>query len=463
MSATADTVTTVALSDNTETGLVSKSGGVGETKSNYAGVDSGLSLFSPSLLEEGIEKEIVIDFHPLAALQKSKPVDFHIPHTNPMYIDLAKTSIRVKVKITTQDGSPIGKDDKVGFANNILHTLFQKMDLILNHKLVSPDVSIHYPYKQMMDILSYYPADFLQTLGSCQGFSKDTAYAVNSASINASGENKGFFERNQWLRDGESVTLEGGIGHDLALMNCFLPPGLDVKLRFWPSVDAFALVSDVLASENYLYSLEEMTLRVHAIQVCDDVIAKHDSLLSKRMATFHYQKSEFKSFTIPADQRQWQVNNLFNSKIPFETLIAFVDTSSYLGARATSPFNFQHLNIDYLGLYVSGYADLVFQPSFEEGRANWVHEYKSLYATDHGRKYIPGIISLADYGGGYSIFRFKLSSSQTIRTHRVQEGVGRLSIRFSKPLSESVTVLIYNRYHSTLFMDKCRNIWLTEV
>ena len=458
-----DTVTTVALSDTKETGLTSKSSGAGESRSSYAGVDTGLSLFSPSLIEEGIVKEAIVDFHPLAAIQKSKPIDFHISQNNTLYFDLSKSTLKLKVKITKSDDTALTKEDKAGFANNVLHTLFQKMDLFLNHKLISPDVSIHYPYKQMLDILCYYPVDFLTTMAQAQGFYMDTAYFISSASVAASGENKGFFQRMSWASSGQEMTVEGGLGHDLALMNCFLPSGVDIKIRLWPSSDDFALVVDPGETDNFKFTITECSLRMHGVVPTEDVLSKHNSLLSNRMATFHYQRSEFKSFTVPADQVQTQISNLYAGQIPFETIVAFVDTSAYLGKSSLSPFDFKHYDAEYLGLYVQGYQEIVFQPSFEKDRYDWVNEYRSLYATDQGRKFIPGIISLSEYGGGYSIFRFKLSTSQTVRQNRISEGIGRLSIRFKNKLPNSITILVYNRYHSELYMDKSRSIWLSPM
>ena len=459
----AETSSTVALNDSNETGLMTSSGKNETSKATYAGIDAGLNIFSPQLTEKGVIKDIALDFFPLATIQKDKPIDFHIPYTNPYYLDLSKSTIRLKVRIVREDGTPIDKDDKVAFVNNILHTLFNKVDLVINGKLTSPDVGVNFPYQQMMQILTSYPVDFLQASAGSQGFTKDTANFISSPTASVDGENQGHFLRSQWTQEGQYLSLEACIGHDLCYMNCYLPSSLPVNWRFWPSNDNFALLSASAMAENYKYQIAEMSIRMHAVHLTEQVISRHEARLASKMAVFHYPRSEIKTFTIPSGQVTYAINNLYSGTLPYDTYIGCVKTSSYIGSRTTSPFEFSHFGLRQVSLYIPQHQEMVYNLSFKENEYDYVNAYRNLYTTDSGTRFTPGIITLDDFPGGYSLIRFRLSTADTVRENRVKQGTGRLTFTWDAPLIESVTVIVFNRFHDSIYMDANRNIWLTEV
>ena len=458
----AETSNTVALNDSKETGLVTGSGKNESSRSSYAGIDAGLNLFSPSLTEEGIIRDIKLECQPLAALQKDKPIEYEIHQSNVYYFDLSKSTVKLKVRIVTEEGTPIDEDHKVAFVNNILHTLFNKVDLIINGKLISPDVGVNFPYQQMLQILSSYPVDFLQCSAGTQGFAKDTANYISIPTASADGENRGHFLRSQWTQNGQYLSLEGPIAHDLCFMNCYLPSHLAIRWRFWPSNDNFALLSGDL-TENYKYQISDMSISMHALQLTEQTISRHEARLANKMATFHYPRSEVKTFTVPAGQINWGINNLFAGPLPYQCIVACVKTSSYIGARNTSPYDFAHFGVSRIGLYLAEHQEMIYNVSFKKNESDYVNAYRNLYLTDSGTKYVPGVVTIDDYSGGYTLFKFTLAPTDTIRENRIKQGTGRLTFTWDAPLSESVTIIVYNRFHDRIFMDKNRNIWLTEV
>ena len=106
---------------------------------------------------------------------------------------------------------------------------------------------------------------------------------------------------------------------------------------------------------------------------------------------------------------------------------------------------------------------MIYNVSFKKNESDYVNAYRNLYLTDSGTKYVPGVVTIDDYSGGYTLFKFTLAPTDTIRENRIKQGTGRLTFTWDAPLSESVTIIVYNRFHDRIFMDKNRNIWLTEV
>ena len=98
-------------------------------------------------------------------------------------------------------------------------------------------------------------------------------------------------------------------------------------------------------------------------------------------------------------------DNIFHGKVPSKLIIGMVSNSAYSGDFSKNPFNFQHMNANYLEVTVDGQPvpNRPLKPNFEE--KNYVASYLSLLDSDLNRK--KGIIiRLGDYPGGliYRVF-----------------------------------------------------------
>ena len=100
--------------------------------------------------------------------------------------------------------------------------------------------------------------------------------------------------------------------------------------------------------DNYIYLITEATLKMHGVEPTQDLVARHQALLSKRSAVFHYNRSVIKSYTVPFNVAQWSIGQLFAGEIPYEALVCFVPTDQYLGTRTGSPFNFKHFDVEFV-------------------------------------------------------------------------------------------------------------------
>ena len=50
------------------------------------------------------------------------------------YVDLSKTILVVRAKVTKADGTDLDADEKFGIVNNFLHNLFKQVDVFLKEK-----------------------------------------------------------------------------------------------------------------------------------------------------------------------------------------------------------------------------------------------------------------------------------------------------------------------------------------
>ncbi len=82
-----------------------------------------LALFQSSAIDTGIESVEWVDFRPVSQLTRDGAVEFNLTGNSAAYIDLRRTRLHVKVRITKGNGMPVVKEDKVGLINLPLQTM----------------------------------------------------------------------------------------------------------------------------------------------------------------------------------------------------------------------------------------------------------------------------------------------------------------------------------------------------
>ena len=88
-------------------------------------------------------------------------------------MDLARTQLFVKAKITKANGAALEPNEQVGPVNLFLHSLFSQVDVSLNERLISPSTNT-YPYRAIIETLLNYGGDAKSSQLSMAMFYKDT-------------------------------------------------------------------------------------------------------------------------------------------------------------------------------------------------------------------------------------------------------------------------------------------------
>ena len=102
---------------------------------------SELDLFTIPATQTSITKGQWIEYHPLSNITDTGPIEFNISGTGEEYLDLAKTQLFVKAKITKANGDNLDPNTQVGPVNLFLHSLFSQVDVSLNERLISPSTN----------------------------------------------------------------------------------------------------------------------------------------------------------------------------------------------------------------------------------------------------------------------------------------------------------------------------------
>jgi hypothetical protein len=186
-----------------------------------------------------------------------------------------------------------------------------------------------------------------------------------------------------------------------------------------------------------------------------------------KMAEFRYMAHDMRLFTIPSGTQNYTLDDVFQSSVPSKMIIGFLDSSAVNGAYDTYAYNFQHFDVSYLSVNVSGQPAAIgpLRMNYEEGHS--LDAYMSLFTQLglFGRN-VGNNISRYDYPRGFTLYAIDLDDQQN--TQDVEEVFPatkkgnvrlRLQLRFGKPLPTTVSLCCFALFPKVWRCDFERNIY----
>ena len=257
---------------------------------------------------------------------------------------LADACLEVACVIVKADGTLPATANIVGTCNNLLHSLFHSVRLVVNDKPITSSES-HYPYKAYITHCLTFSAETKSCQLACQGYYSDLAGHFGPDS-----NNTGFNNRSQLFRvdgkktnpySGNGTRLFGKLLLDLASCPTGLPPGTKVKLELTKSDDAFVIMCPATDTEKYKIQFLDINLYVPVAQLSASVHREISSILTNRSIGLHFRKIEILPISLPPNKQEFNSDNLFVDDFPCRIVIVFVESAAKNGSQATNPFDFK--------------------------------------------------------------------------------------------------------------------------
>ena len=423
------------------------------------GFPSSLDLFKPPVVNTAIYRREWISFRPVSQISKGSPILFTIPGSSSDYKDLGKSTIYVKCRILKQDGTPVTPEDNVAFSNLSLQSLFRQVDVSLQQQSTTSSIGLNYPYKAMLDSLLKYEEDPKETFMQAQLYYKDSAYFMDDSNPTTGG-NVGLSQRFEFTKDGAYVDLEGPVYADLCQQEKLLLNGVQIDFKFNPSNDPFALMTSD-AGEKYTFEIGEAILKICHAKLNPGLVISHAEALKSSPAIYSYTRSDIRTFNVQPGSFAMEVDDLFQSQVPSRVVIALVSAQAYSGAYHRNPYNFEHFNLGFMGLYLDGQSVPGDPISCDYANKQYVSAYLSLFTGIGKFRLNEGnYILREEYAGGNAIYVYDIAGKEGQGVAGlVRKGHMRLSLRFKEPPTETLTALVYSSFPSILQIDESRSIF----
>ena len=419
-------------------------------------VDSGLDIFSVPPTQTSVESGGYVEYFPLATLDRSTNIEFNILNkSGSEYLDLSNAFLSVRAKIVKGDGGANVPAAKCAPVNNWVHSLFSQIDVQFNGVLVTPSENT-YPYKAYMETLLTYDVGAKQSQLTLGMFYKDTANYMNQFDNNI-----GMKQRQKRAAISQEVDMIGRVHCDVMSMQRYLINGVDVKLRFVKSKDAFNIFS---ADDEVEYKTEitHMSLFVRKCTLNPSVLLAHGRMLDGgSTAKYPLKRVSVRPHAIPTGSLTYTVDNLFPSQIPNRIIIGLLESEAYNGAYNKNPFDFKHFNLNFISLYVNGnqVPRTPVQPDYANKR--YARSFYSLFSElGLANKNEGNALTLEDFEGGNAFYTFDLSPSvlDGNQIELIKTGSVRLELKFGKALAGPTHVLVYGETDSLIEITKGREV-----
>lgn len=426
-------------------------------------VNSELNLFELPMTQTGVISGEWVEFSPISSISNNSSMTFLVSGNSETYIDISKTLLQLQVEIRkldgslpkaavlAVDGSVITPADVIAPTNLFLHSIFPEVHLYMNEKSVTPSAQ-NYPYKSMIQTLLTYGDPAKESYLTSSLYYRDTARYFDDFP-----NNKGFQKRAGFARNGV-IDMIGGLHLDICNQPRYLLNLIDLKFIFGkPNID-FCLHG----TEPCKIDIKSASLFIRKIKLINEIPLAHAKVLQVARAKYPCNRTECTSFSIPKGNMSVVQDHLFTGAIPRKLVLGLVKQTAFLGELKTNPYNFQHFDLNHIGLFVDGSSvpHKPLTPNYAEN--SYIQAFYNLtlmtgqFQLDEGNQ-----ISREEYPLGNCLYCYDLTPdlvSNASHFHLIKNGNLRLELKFAKALPETIAVVLYAEFQSLVEVDRNRSV-----
>lgn len=417
-----------------------------------------LSLFASPTNQVAVEKVYFTEARPISSIGVSDtPIEIVVSGSGAEYIDFKRSKLYVKARILKADGSTMAANEKTGIVNLPLQSMFSQMDVYLNNMLVSFNTN-NYPWKAYLKTLLFSGKDELYSQKQSELFYKDEGNINDANAYN--GGNAGLVMRYAYTQQSKVFELEGNLMEDIFDTDKYLINGVDVYIKLFRSSAPFVIIS-ANSTPAYKIELLDVVYKVAKVRVDPGVLLNHSKQIETTPVKYTLTRNELKMNTIPKGSTEFYWDNIFPQAIPDRIVVGLVDQKAVNGDYTTNPFNFEHMGLTYVGIYINGESvpGRPLKTDFSAGLYSdafvRLFEASGKWSNDAGL-----IISRDDFGKGYSLFVFTVDPCGfgDEYLNLIRRGNTRLELKFKQATRKAVNAIVFATFSSLLEIDKSRDI-----
>ena len=289
---------------------------------------SSLDLFLLPPTQSSFQKGQSIDYNPITSLSDGRPIEFKVSESGKEFLDLARSYLYLRVKVSKVDGSNLDGASKVGFANYPIANLFNEVDVILGGKLISSATNTC-AHCDILEVLLNYDKEAADSQLGCGLFCKDTAGQMEEMDITADPVlNTDLGTRSEWTKMSRTVELHGRIHSDLFNQEKRILNGVDLTVKLHHHKPKFCLLSANTTPADKITNVDAI-LYVKKIELTPSVFNAINTVLNDKNAQYTITRTTPKVFTVLRGQQSQHIDNAFLGEISKCIAVCMMDNDSY--------------------------------------------------------------------------------------------------------------------------------------
>ena len=301
--------------------------------------------------------------YPLNYTSKHGPWQYHSPQDNKHFIDLNTLTWNGKIRVINKKdpNSPViatnqTKDITCSVVNNFIHSTVSKITYQLNDFQMGDSAPKSYSYRAYMDnLLSFSKGAKEQSL-KYHGFEQDTPGGFEDVNkLTASNTNSGFKKRSELFCTPNFFHFSVKLRIDLANIDQFLQPGVQLRFEIERNSDAFALLSDVGDDVTFEFEIKDSTIEFDKMIPTPEYLNHFEKNILQEPLIYSYDKSQIHYFPYSANVNDLSIYSMFHTdKLPSYLVFGLVDNDAFDGSVSKNPYNFKHFDLKEFYLLVNG-------------------------------------------------------------------------------------------------------------
>jgi hypothetical protein len=412
-------------------------------KNSKPGICEEVALFATPLSNITCKQVNNVTYYPLTSVAGSSRVIEFTLKSSDQYIDLASTVLNMRVKCVVKEvkeGEAAVVPKKIFFENNLLSTMFERVDVLLSDKELT-HTNDYYLYSYLYVLLNSSGTDqtnalqkagFLMTSpGAQESITSDVALAGRQTATN------------------QILNLSGPIYVPLALNRKWIVPGLTITLRFYLSDDSLWTLQSV---EKPKYGLELMDCRLSVKQfVVNDLIRlTHEQQVLNTNFVYTLPNYQLTRRAMASGQKAFVFENL--PTVYSKLFVVFVLEKALAGALPHSPFNFKSLKVKKISLQTGSLIRSYDQLNCED--MNFDDAYAELQRC-LGNEHVPYSMKRMQHE---PVFAFSVSpTNDNVMLPPRSEHSVRVIVELSEALTSGHTAVFFSYKPLILEVDAKRN------
>jgi hypothetical protein len=416
---------------------------------------SELDIFSLPTIQSSVLGGDFQHFKPIQAIVNDGPITFLVPGSGNMYLDMNKTLLYVKMKISKAVGGNYIATDDYSVCNNLLNSLFSEVKLELNQTTVSSTNSMNHYRSYIENLFNYNDTAKKSHLTSALYIMDDSGKFDNLAS-------DAHVERKKFVGVSKELELVGKLHCDVQNCGKYLLNQIDMRLTLTRNPTSLVIIAG--AGINPKLEILDATLLIRKVDISPSIMLAHAKILNTTPAKYPYKRVEMSNFTISAGLYQKCIENMFLNRVPSRIIFGFCKNSAFSGTLSENCFNFEHFNVSQLALSVNGKIVGSTPYKLDFPNENYILPYIFSFLNSGNNLVDDGYsVGRSGYKDGFCLYAYDLTpdlSANEAYASPQTMGTVRLEINFAAPLPCVVNLIVHSETPDVMLIDRNREIML---
>lgn len=381
-------------------------------------------------------------------------IEFRIPGISGQFLDLSTLTLELYVSVTKTDGSKLGEDDHMIFANGLSNTMFKTCACYFNEQLVESNALFNYhSFLKMVTTLSQ---DKVDSIGNNAFFYRD--YEGESGIVDKFTDTF-FTSASKYEKDlitsckTHGLSMTAPLLCDVSSLDAYLLDSVDVRLRLELANKSW-IINSHQSADNFRFKLDSAKLWVDRVTPHSTALESLNHSMMIKPLQYTYNRSLYKTFILPANQTSLIGELPFAQIIPQNLTMCIVDMEGLQGSCARNGLFFQHANLSEVLITINGSTVYNIHSSFPHHASRlFYNTMESLGLETHNN------LTLNSFKNGRTVCVFNFISEDVQNAIPLEKsGNLRINLGFNKGVDRNLVVLLFADTTGVIQIDSQRHV-----